>query len=707
MHTKRATSLNMKAITKIIALTLSILTMLTISQPALADKIPLTTRASNENGMVRVRLDSIGKPGVYNLTTTGAYTAGGISIPSGASVAVSANGGSFTMSVNGSTHDMGASFWMARASNGSGAKIQQSSASGNVYPGDFRFYYSGGSAALVCRVYIEDYLLGVVGYEMSDSFPLDALKAQAITARTYAMKRLSSGSDWDVRDTTSDQVYKGTGSGANVKAAVQATSGMALMYNNEYCSVYYSSSNGGQTETNGHAWGGSALPYYKLQDDPYDLANPSSTVRKATIYAEFSQNTSALQSLVTGKAGNVSRINAVETVTPKYDSPSRLYTQLKLNVTKTDGSSASVTLDLFGGAANALGMSLSGQKNELFTVETASDGFRLMARRYGHGVGLSQYGAQQMAKIGYDYLTIMGFYFPGATLVKHSYTASLLNGSGTATALADNNSSSEDSTASTAASSGISAVVALDDPAARLNLRKSPKSNADVVAKIPNGSTIQVENTDASGWLKATFAGRSGYIASQYVRYASDGAVTLPSPTASAAPEAPTTTTASAPSQMLGTGIVSLESSSGHLNLRESPTNKAKVLIQAPQGASVEVYAQSGQWMEIRYKGTYGYAAAQFIRMNGSTAPVVASVPVQTNTSTTTPAEAFTLPTAKVKTESGTGNVYLRAKANRDSVVLEKIPHGTSVIVVGSEGDWVWVEYKGKSGYILSDYLTY
>ncbi|MDR1598820.1 MAG: SpoIID/LytB domain-containing protein [Oscillospiraceae bacterium] len=685
-----------------IASVIWVLLILTMAATARADAIPLVNRSASENGMVRVRLDSIGKPGVYNLTTTGAYTAGGVSVPGGSSVTVRAGGGSFSMTVGGTTREMGSSFWLARASSGSGVKIAQASTPGNVYPGDLRFYYSGGSAYVVCRAYIEDYLLGVVGYEMSNSFPLEALKAQAITARTYAMKRVASNADYDVKDTTADQVYKGTSSGDNVRAAVQSTNGMALMYNNAYCSVYYSSSNGGQTESNKNAWGGAALPYYRLQDDPYDLANPNSTARKATIYAEFTRNTAAFQSLIINKAGSVSRINTVEASAPKFGSPSKLYTQLRLGVTKSNGSAATLTLDLFGGAASALGISLSNLKNELFTVEAVSGGFTLTARRYGHGVGLSQYGAQQMANTGYDYLSIMGFYFPGATLVRHSYTASLLSGGAVAAA----NGASAESAA--AASNSISAVVSLNDPTSRLNLRKSPKPTADVLAKIPNGSTIQVQSADTSGWLKAAYGGATGYIMTQFVKYSSDGAVSLPNP--AAAPDADTTAQAAAPStaapsQVIGVGTVTLESTTGNLNVRQSPSDKSMIVAKVPAGSRVEVYALSGSWAEVRYNGKRGYAAARYINMKGAaseSAPAATAVTASASSASGSASSA-----ARVNTESGEGNVYLRAKANKNATILDRVPHGSQVAVLNRDGSWAKVTYKGRTGYILADYLVF
>ena len=790
----------------IIALALCALAAIPLAS-AFADAIPMVSRSANESGMVRVRLDSFGSPGTYSLTVSGAYRAGSVAVPSGTTASVRASGGSFTLSVNGSSHNMGSSFWMTRQDRSSSVKIAQAVAPANQYPGDIRFTYQNGTAYVICSVFIEDYLPGVVGYEMSDSFPLEALKAQAISARTYAMRKaaVSSGNYYDLRDTTADQVYRGTPSGkGNVKSAVDATTGMTLMYGNEYCQVYYSSSNGGQTETNSHAWGGSALPYYQMQDDPYDLANPSSTARKGTVYASFSNNNSAVQSLISAAvgSGSIQTIQSIELTSPKYDAPSRLYTQARVSVRMADGSAGGGTVQLFGGLDKALGLNTSGAKNELFYVNAASEGFQITARRYGHGVGLSQYGAQQMASTGYDFLSILGFYFKGASLVKHSYTASYSS---------DGTSSSVEPIAvpeAPAATPGasmpsgqVSARVVLDDPSSRLNMRRDPNESSVVVAKVPSGSVIRVEGASASGWVRATYEGVTGYVVAKYVQTVTPDAIQLPSPIA----QPPVTGTAtarvaatggtgtlnlrtspslnaevitripanaevtlsdqdassnaewvrvayrgmtgyvmkqylsiggqysqqpvasndqnSAPpsgvivpelkapdavqpqqnlSQMLGMGRVSVEKANGHLNLRQDPSTSSPVLVMVNQGEQVEVYALGAEWAEIRYQGVYGYASSKYINMSGgaASAPPVAVLTVSAGS-----AASLSSGTAWVVTESGEGNLFLRAKASASSAARARVPHGSALAVLSTEGDWTRVKYSGQTGYVKSSYL--
>ena len=82
---------------------------------------------------------------------------------------------------------------------------------GSLYPGDLAFTVSGGMLLPVLTLSVEEYLRGVLPYEMSNDFPLEALKAQALCARTYALSHVNPSKPYDVVDTTNDQVYRGTG----------------------------------------------------------------------------------------------------------------------------------------------------------------------------------------------------------------------------------------------------------------------------------------------------------------------------------------------------------------------------------------------------------------------------------------------------------------------------------------------------------------
>ncbi len=144
------------------------------------------------------------------------------------------------------------------------------------------FTANSGTLLVVNHVPLEEYLYGVVAYEMSNSFPLEALKAQAVCARGYAAGKIKTSGAYDVVDTTSDQVYKGYEPAyQRVIQAVNETKRHVLTYNGKIIPTFYSASNGGQTELPGNIWGGGEAknkeyPYLPQKDDPYDLENPYS-----------------------------------------------------------------------------------------------------------------------------------------------------------------------------------------------------------------------------------------------------------------------------------------------------------------------------------------------------------------------------------------------------------------------------------------------
>ena len=223
------------------------------------------------DGMVRVRLTRLGTRKSLSFTTSCAYYVNGNTahaIPSGAQATVELAGGELYLTVNGARTVLGASCTLARAQRGNvGLRFTSPSYSG-IYAGDLLLSISGGAIVPVLRIYIEDYLYGVVGYEMSNSWPLEALKAQAVAARNYALRCMATRNSnaWHMVDTATDQVYRGyTAAYARVIQAVDETRGMALYAGSSLASCYYSASNGGQTESTRNVWGGS-LAYSTVKD---------------------------------------------------------------------------------------------------------------------------------------------------------------------------------------------------------------------------------------------------------------------------------------------------------------------------------------------------------------------------------------------------------------------------------------------------------
>ena len=154
-----------------------------------------------------------------------------------------------------------------------------------------------GSIRAINTLPLEQYLYGVVPHEMSNSFPVEALKSQAVCARGYAVARCSryaASRSYDLVDTSKDQVYRGYASkNARAIAAVDATRGQVLVYDGDIIEAFYSASNGGQTERTGNVWEND-LPYYTHADDVYDLLNKSSLEEKSFIPDAYDETTEKL-----------------------------------------------------------------------------------------------------------------------------------------------------------------------------------------------------------------------------------------------------------------------------------------------------------------------------------------------------------------------------------------------------------------------------
>lgn len=365
---------------------------------------------------------------------------------------------------------------------------------GNLYPGSLSLTIEDGALVPVLTLSVEDYLLGVVPYEMSDSFPLEALKAQAICARTYVLARKNTNRAYDVVDTTNDQVFKGVDpSTVNCARAIQETAGVVGTYKGKLADCFYSASNGGQTELVENVWSDRGVyDYYAMVDDPYDLENPQSTVRTLKLPKDGSisdrlrgiLHEKLLPALEKGEYNTelenfrVNSITAVTLASPMFDEPSRRMQDVVLTITwsgkkRQSGmqpdvtpapaqeedwnlgeetavptatptstptatptatpnpeaveeplltdflpeEEAIITLHMDTDTIAALNLTISG--SEMFSVTEEETQFLLQSRRFGHGVGMSQRGAQWMAG-QYDMTCeeILAFYYPGMSLMK-------------------------------------------------------------------------------------------------------------------------------------------------------------------------------------------------------------------------------------------------------------------------------------------------
>ncbi len=696
------------------------------------------THGNTQNGMVRVRLASLSGYSTLNLTICGSYTVNGNTsreLKNGAKATVTFNqsAGSLSLTVGGQTTNMGASFKLRRheTTGDNGIKIAQSRSANNLYPGDFTFTVQGSAGAyslyVIACIYMEDYLYGVVPYEMGNSSGLEALKAQAVAARTYTMRAMSAASSslYDVVDTTADQVYSGTPSGGeNCKAAVDLTRGIVLKNGNAFTATYYTASNGGQTESIKNAWGSSGYAYLTVKDDPYDLANPDSRKQSFTVNASGAQSNAALGSLLNAKAasqfGDGASIIAVSNVyahTPKYPEPSRLYTKLSFDVTYTRGGvsgSGTLTFDIFGELESALNMSVSSGSNELWSVLQTDSGFIVTARRYGHGIGMSQRGAMYMDKLGYAYDQILAFYFEGCTRVQYTLTRSILSPvvagqPSQEQVIAEQPADLPDPSAPAATPVPAVAYAQVNTPRSSLNLRKTASDSAKVLLSIPKGEIIPILEK-GNTWCKTVYGGYTGYVMTKYLGFTSATAV----PTASPAPD-PGVTDAPA------TLYARVTTASGSLNLRAAAKSTGRILRTIPQNEIIPILERGSSWCKTEYGGYTGYVMTSFLTFLSdvsltaaptdpavtpapTAAAIVSATPTVAPVLTTSPTAAPAVQYARVTTV--TGSLNLRSAAKSTARVLCTIPQYQTVTVLNYGASWCQVTYNGVTGYVMTKFLT-
>ncbi len=700
---------------------MAVILMLSLLLPAWAESVPaalpLSRAASAKDGTVRVHLATLGSPTALDVTVSGGYSVDGavsLTLYDGQRIGFAFNAvtGDITMTVGSATYDMGreASLRRHQASGSSGLYIAQAKRPGNLYEGDLQLIArpSGSEYRLyaILHVFIETYLHGVVPHEMSSSWPLEALKAQAISARTYTYNRMVSQASalFDLGDTASHQVYYGaSGSDSRAVQAVDETAGIVLMYGGSVAGTYYTASNGGQTESARNIWGGTRYPYLAVKDDPYDAANPNANTRTRTVYSDFDHPSqyAALQTLLRSAAGaEIRSINGITLHTPKYASPSRLYTKADFYLTMESGASKTVTVDIFDGLESAMNMSITSYENELWSVTDGGATFMLKCGRWGHGVGMSQRGAQQMANMGFTAAQILGFYYEGCTQEKQNFTASVLPSIGSGATVKP----------TAPPMSAGEQLAYVDSTASTLNLRSGPSTEHDIIAEIPRGTLIVV-TFYGSEWCAVRWNNLTGYVMTSYLDFDVDVETSVPTaaPGQTAAP-----TPAASPAPSGETAVLTADA-----DLRGTASSSGTILLMIPSGESVTVLTWGTPWTLVSYSGLTGYLPTASLQSGESettptTAPTAAQPPEATGEPTATPTAVPTPEPTPVPTFTPVDKMAilmmegaLRAEPSNSSEILLRLPVMAEVHVHIEGNVWSQVTYDGVTGWILTGVLHF
>lgn len=273
---------------------------------------------------------------------------------------------------------------------------------GRWYRGDIELRAAGSGLTVINRVPLEQYLYGVIPAEMNPRWSLEALKAQAVAARTYALAKLGqfASRGFDLRPTTENQVYRGAGVETTTSnAAVDQTLGQVLTRNGHYIAAYFHSSSGGYTETSEAVWG-EPRPYLQALPD-YDQQSPrylwQKNVPAATVRAGLAREGVQLGELVRFEVVERSYSGRVRHVKVVGSAGARV---VKGDVLRRAAGLYSTLFNVigYGGAGGHPGA------------------FAFAGRGHGHGLGLSQWGAKALGERGFTYQQILAYYYPTTQL---------------------------------------------------------------------------------------------------------------------------------------------------------------------------------------------------------------------------------------------------------------------------------------------------
>lgn len=249
----------------------------------------------------------------------------------------------------------------------------------------------------------EDYIKGVVASEMPSSFEIEALKAQAVASRSYAMYQIngSKNREYDLTNTTTNQVYKTDNELKQIwkeeypkkinkiKKAIEQTSGEYLTYNSSVINAMFFSTSTGVTENSEEIFS-SALPYLRSTSSKWDESSPSYIDTYKFSINDFYNKLSL-------PINNKLEITEVEKTTTGRTK------KLKINGREINGRQFAKKLNL---------------RSNYFDIIQNGDSIMITTKGFGHGVGMSQYGANGMAKEGYKYDEILKYYYKNTELKK-------------------------------------------------------------------------------------------------------------------------------------------------------------------------------------------------------------------------------------------------------------------------------------------------
>ncbi len=264
----------------------------------------------------------------------------------------------------------------------------------------------GKGFLVINRVDLEEYVKGVVPAEVSSTWHPEMLKAQAVAARTYALyqQMLSATREYDVEATVQDQVYRGKqGIDAGILRAVEETRGLVVTYQDAPIYAAFSSTAAGLTEDAMNVWS-KEYPYLKGVECPFDLASP---------YYQW-KSSFKVETLEQNLRQQGFSVGTIATMTPlSFSRGGRI---AKLRILHSGGELVLRGEEL----RKAVGYTII--PSTQFAIESIGRDIVLSGFGAGHAVGMCQWGAKELAELGYPFSTILRYYYPGTELQNMALT---------------------------------------------------------------------------------------------------------------------------------------------------------------------------------------------------------------------------------------------------------------------------------------------
>ncbi|NEP05874.1 MAG: SpoIID/LytB domain-containing protein [Okeania sp. SIO2G4] len=269
------------------------------------------------------------------------------------------------------------------------------------YRGRTHIIPSKSGVTAINYIDIEQYLYSVIGAEMNGNWPQEALKAQAVAARSYALNKRQENSNnfYDLGNDQLWQVYQGIKTESQgTYAAVDATKGQVLTYNGQIILALFHSSSGGHTENVEDVWS-NPLPYLRAVPD-FDQDAPVYEWTESFTQAELKQRISGVGNIISMTPQTTTPHNSVITIKVLGDA----------GVKTLQGTDITAALGL-----KSTRFIVTPNKDEDQQIPSS---FKITGKGFGHAVGMSQWGAYNLARNGYNYQQILLYYYQGANLAR-------------------------------------------------------------------------------------------------------------------------------------------------------------------------------------------------------------------------------------------------------------------------------------------------